>query len=93
MGKLIVQVCGAFAEFERAMIAQRIHAELTRGKKAGKTLGRPKLDPAVDAAIRKPVKEGGKGVHTIAAAQRDRSAHQSGDGRGLAGALGGWNSW
>jgi DNA invertase Pin-like site-specific DNA recombinase len=67
MGKLIFQVTGAFAQFERAMIQQRIHAGLTRAKKAGKTLGRPKLDPAVDAAIRKALKEGGKGMQKIAA--------------------------
>jgi DNA invertase Pin-like site-specific DNA recombinase len=67
MGKLIFQVCGAFAEFERAMIQQRIHAGLARAKKAGKQLGRPRLDPAIDAAIRRALKEGGKGVHKIAA--------------------------
>src|SRR6267154_5195538 len=32
MGKLIFQVCGAFAEFERSMIQQRIHASLQRAK-------------------------------------------------------------
>jgi DNA invertase Pin-like site-specific DNA recombinase len=67
MGKLVFQVCGAFAEFERAMIQQRIHAGLIRAKKAGKTLGRPRLDPAKDAAIRKALKEGGKGMQRIAA--------------------------
>jgi DNA invertase Pin-like site-specific DNA recombinase len=67
MGKLIFQVCGAFAEFERAMIQQRIHAGLTRAKMAGKQLGRPRLDPAIDAAIRHALREGGKGVHRIAA--------------------------
>ena len=32
--------CGAFAEFERGMIQERIRAGLARAKKAGKQLGR-----------------------------------------------------
>ena len=40
-GKLMFQVTGAFAEFERAMIRQRIHAGLKRAVANGKTLGRP----------------------------------------------------
>src|SRR5215813_1486667 len=31
-GKLMFQVCGAFAEFERSMIRQRVHAGLKRAK-------------------------------------------------------------
>jgi DNA invertase Pin-like site-specific DNA recombinase len=38
------QVTGAFAEFERSMIRQRIHAGLKRAKDAGKTFGRPRID-------------------------------------------------
>jgi DNA invertase Pin-like site-specific DNA recombinase len=67
MGKLIFQVCGAFAEFERSMIQQRIHAGLTRAKKAGKTLGRPRLDPELEEEIKRSLKKGGKGIHSIAA--------------------------
>jgi DNA invertase Pin-like site-specific DNA recombinase len=51
MGKLIFQVTGAFAEFERSMIEQRVHAGLARAKKAGKVLGRPTLDPTIKARI------------------------------------------
>jgi DNA invertase Pin-like site-specific DNA recombinase len=40
-GKLMFQVTGAFAEFERAIIRQRIHAGLRRAVAKGKTLGRP----------------------------------------------------
>ncbi len=68
MGKLLYQVCGAFAEFERAMIQQRIHAGLTRAKKAGKQLGRPRVDPAVEEAIRTALLAGGKGIHAVARA-------------------------
>jgi DNA invertase Pin-like site-specific DNA recombinase len=42
MGKLMFQVTGAFAEFERGMIRQRIHAGLKRAVEAGKILGRPR---------------------------------------------------
>src|SRR5258707_8658974 len=45
MGKLMFQVCGAFAEFERSMIQQRIHAGLRRAKAQGKVLGRPMGHP------------------------------------------------
>src|ERR1700757_5244525 len=40
-GRLMFQVTGAFAEFERSMIRQRAHAGLKRAVEAGKTLGRP----------------------------------------------------
>jgi DNA invertase Pin-like site-specific DNA recombinase len=78
MGKLIFQVCGAFAEFERAMIQQRIHAGLTRAKKAGKVLGRPRLDPAIEEAVRQSLREGGKGMHKIAASMASAPARYSG---------------
>jgi DNA invertase Pin-like site-specific DNA recombinase len=58
MGKLIFQVCGAFAEFERSMIQTRIHAGLKRAKAQGKVLGRPKVDERVEAAIRHSLKKG-----------------------------------
>jgi DNA invertase Pin-like site-specific DNA recombinase len=51
-GKLMLQMTGAFAEFERAMIQARIHAGLTRAKANGKKLGRPLNDAAaVDKAL------------------------------------------
>jgi DNA invertase Pin-like site-specific DNA recombinase len=43
-GKLMFQVTGAFAEFERSLMRQRIHAGLERAI-VGKTLGRPLNDP------------------------------------------------
>src|SRR5215468_1768750 len=47
-GRLMFQVTGAFAEFERSMIRQRVHAGLKRAVAEGKTLGRPKIDEAVE---------------------------------------------
>src|ERR1700751_1044026 len=50
-GKLMFQVCGAFAEFERSMIRQRVHAGLKRAVAQGKRLGWPQIDPAVESPI------------------------------------------
>ena len=48
----MLQMTGAFAEFERAMIQARIHAGLARAKANGKRLGRPLNNAeAVDKAI------------------------------------------
>ena len=42
MGKMVFQITGAFAEFERALIQERVKAGLARAKSNGKQLGRPK---------------------------------------------------
>ena len=41
-GRLQLHVLGAIAEFERARIAERVKAGLTRAKANGKRLGRPR---------------------------------------------------
>jgi DNA invertase Pin-like site-specific DNA recombinase len=41
LGKCLFAIAGAFAEFERNIFTQRVHAGLNRARKAGKTLGRP----------------------------------------------------
>ena len=50
-GRLMFQVTGAFAEFERAMIRQRVHAGLKRAVEQGKQLGRPRISPALEKRI------------------------------------------
>src|SRR5947207_5513138 len=65
MGTLMFQVCGAFAEFERSMIQQRIHAGLKRALAQGKTLGRPKVDAALEGRIQAQLR-GGRGMRKIA---------------------------
>jgi DNA invertase Pin-like site-specific DNA recombinase len=50
-GKLMFQVTGAFAEFERSMIKQRINAGLKRAIDQGKQLGRPRISPEVEKQI------------------------------------------
>src|SRR6266404_9414077 len=44
-GKAMFQMMGVFAEFERAMIAERVRAGLARARSEGKRLGRPQLPP------------------------------------------------
>lgn len=38
------QMTGVFAEFERAMIRERVKAGLNRAKENGKLLGRPRIE-------------------------------------------------
>jgi DNA invertase Pin-like site-specific DNA recombinase len=56
MGKRVFQVTGAFAEFERTMIRQRIKAGLKRAQ--GVKLGRPKIDSATERKARKQPAKG-----------------------------------
>jgi DNA invertase Pin-like site-specific DNA recombinase len=42
LGKMIFTVLGAVAELEKNLIVERVHMGLSRAKKQGKTLGRPK---------------------------------------------------
>jgi len=51
-GKALFQILGVFAEFERAIIQERVHAGLAKARAKGKKLGRPALDPKLAAAIR-----------------------------------------
>jgi DNA invertase Pin-like site-specific DNA recombinase len=53
MGKLVFQVTGAFAEFERTMIRQRVKAGLKRAVAQGVRLGRPKIDNATERKVRR----------------------------------------
>jgi DNA invertase Pin-like site-specific DNA recombinase len=52
------QMMGVFSEFERAMIQERVRAGLRRAKAEGKRLGRPRIDSATEAAIRKSLAAG-----------------------------------
>ena len=58
MGKLVFQLTGAFAEFERTMIRQRIKAGLKRAVAQGVKLGRPKIDGATERKVRKQLAKG-----------------------------------
>ena len=54
-GRLMFQIIGAMAEFERALIRERVQAGLANAKKKGKKLGRPRVVVDVDrvAALRR----------------------------------------
>ena len=50
-GKALFQMLGVFAEFERAMIQERVRAGLRRAVSEGKRLRRPPLKPALRERI------------------------------------------
>src|SRR5262249_17962371 len=52
-GKAMFQMMGVFAEFERAMIQERVRAGLAQAKSEGKRLGRPRIAPELEERIRK----------------------------------------
>lgn len=64
-GRALFQMCGVFAEFERAMISERVKAGLDRAKSKGKCLGRPKTNPSKIEAILK-LRSSGLGIKKIA---------------------------
>src|SRR5262249_15782185 len=66
-GKAMFQMMGVFAEFERAMIAERVRAGLARARGEGKRLGRPPIAAALEKRIPAPVAAPGwPGVGVIA---------------------------
>ena len=64
-GKMMFQMCGVFAEFERAMIQERVKAGLKRAKDQGKRLGRPPVPPITVDKI-KSLREEGMSLRKIA---------------------------
>ncbi len=66
-GKAMFQMMGVFAEFERAMIQERVRAGLARARGEGKRLGRPRLAEDIEDRIRKALATPGRpGVRKIA---------------------------
>ena len=57
-GKAMFQLLGVFAEFERAIIRERIKAGLARARAEGKVCGRPRASKEVEASIRKARRKG-----------------------------------
>jgi len=51
-GKALFQMMGVFAEFERAMIRERVNAGLARARANGVKLGRPTVSPKVEQRVR-----------------------------------------
>ena len=57
-GEAMFQMLGVFAQFERAMIRERVNAGLARARAKGVTLGRPKVDEAIEKRIRQMATNG-----------------------------------
>ncbi len=57
-GKLVFQIIGAVAEFERDIISERVKAGLRNARRKGKRLGRPPVSPMVIEKAKKLRKEG-----------------------------------
>ena len=56
------QMLGVFAEFEAAMIRERVRAGVARAKrkgtKSGRPIGRPRLEPKREKEVRKALAKG-----------------------------------
>jgi DNA invertase Pin-like site-specific DNA recombinase len=63
-GRLMFQIIGAMAEFERSLIQERVKAGLRNARAKGKTLGRPRM--VVDAAKISSLRSQGRSVREIA---------------------------
>ena len=57
-GKAMFQMMGVFAEFEQAMIIERVNAGLARARAQGKRLGRPTVPAAKEDAVRRLLASG-----------------------------------
>lgn len=57
-GKAMFQMMGVFAEFERAMIRDRVKAGMARAKASGKRLGKPAVSEAKIEAVKAELARG-----------------------------------
>jgi len=65
-GKMMFQMCGVFAEFERGMISERVRIGQKRAQSQGKHIGRPSnLNEGLTHSI-KYMREQGLGIRKIA---------------------------
>ena len=65
MGKCVYHLAGAFAEFERELIRERVKAGLSRAKAKGKRLGRKRVSPKIEETVRQLLSSG-KGILKVA---------------------------
>ncbi len=76
-GKAMFQMLGVFAEFEREIIAERIHAGLARAREQGTKSGKPIGRPPTSVARRRAVvlaREAGGSIRQIAGKLRMSTA-------------------
>ena len=57
-GRMLFQMLGMFAEFERSLIQARVNAGLARARAKGVRLGRPRTAPKVEERIRELAAQG-----------------------------------
>jgi DNA invertase Pin-like site-specific DNA recombinase len=57
-GKAMFQMMGVFAEFERAMIRERVNSGLARARAQGKVLGRPRISEKLERQARAELAKG-----------------------------------
>lgn len=65
-GRMVFQILGAFSEFERAMIRERVNAGLDNARAQGKKLGRPSKRNEKETARVKALRAEGKTIKYIA---------------------------
>ena len=66
MGRAMIQMASVFGEQERQIIRSRVLAGLDRVRQQGKKLGRPKVSPKIEDAIRTHL-SAGNGILKVAA--------------------------
>ena len=66
MGRAMIQMASVFGEQERSVLCDRVMAGLERVRQQGKKLGRPKVSPKVEEAIRMHL-SAGNGILKVAA--------------------------
>jgi DNA invertase Pin-like site-specific DNA recombinase len=66
MGRAMIQMASVFGEQERSMLRSRVLAGLDRVRQQGTKLGRPKVPPKIEDAIKKHLSVG-KGILKVAA--------------------------
>jgi DNA invertase Pin-like site-specific DNA recombinase len=64
-GRALFQMMAVFAEFERAIIVERVRAGIARARAEGKHLGRPYVNAETEQAIRAALATG-KGIRKVA---------------------------
>lgn len=90
-GRAMFQMLGVFAEFERAMIQDRVKAGMARAKAQGKRIGRPRASSAAEErlllalaegdSLREAARKAGLGRNAAARIRDQRAV----DGAGLVG--------
>jgi DNA invertase Pin-like site-specific DNA recombinase len=66
-GRAMFQMCGVFAEYERAILQERVRAGMARAKAAGKHVGRPPLAPELAKRLKAALAEPGRpGIRVLA---------------------------